>query len=65
MVPKGVLLGSADWMCDPAGNENFPDHGNARRVYCALSGGFMPPGNKWSQAWLDAFRNWMADGFQP
>lgn len=65
MAPKGVLLGSAEWMCDPAGNDEFADHANARRVYGALSTGFMPPGHKWSRDWLDSFDSWMTDGFKP
>jgi hypothetical protein len=43
----------------------FDDHGNARRVFAALSAGFMPPGNRWPQDWLDTYSNWMTDGFQP
>ena len=65
MNPKGIHLGSAQWMCDPAVNHGFDDHANARRVFAALSSGFMPPGHKWSQEWLDIYSNWMADGFQP
>ena len=65
MASKGVRLGDAQWMCDPAGNHGFDDHGNARRVYATLSAGFMPPGQKWSQDQLDIFSSWMTDGFQP
>ena len=65
MAPKGVLLGSADWMCDPAAADGFDDHGNARRVYDALKQGFMPPDHKWSQDWLDTYQKWMDDGFNP
>jgi len=39
--------------------------GDARRVYAALSAGFMPPGQKWSQDQLDIFSTWMTEGFQP
>jgi hypothetical protein len=65
MSPKGILIGSADWMCDPAGGNGFPDHANARRVYAALSQGVMPPNNTWPQNWIDAYQSWMADGFNP
>ena len=65
MAPKGILLGNADWMCDPAAGNGFDDHGNARRVYAALSQGIMPPGNKWPPEWIDTFAGWMADGFNP
>jgi len=51
-------------MCDPAGNHGFDDYGNARRVFAALSSGFMPPGPDWPQERLDVFSNWMTDGFQ-
>jgi hypothetical protein len=65
MTPKGVRLGDASWVCDPAGNDDFPDHANARRVFAALSSGFMPPGHRWSQDSLDLYASWMGDGFQP
>ena len=65
MASKGVRLGDAQWMCDPAANHGFDDHGNARRVYAALSAGFMPPGQKWSPDQLDTYSTWMTDGFQP
>lgn len=65
MNAKGVHLGDAQWMCDATGNDDFEDHANARRVFAALSSGFMPPGHRWSQDWLDTYSNWMTDGFQP
>jgi hypothetical protein len=65
MNPKGVHLGDAQWMCDAAGNDDFEDHANARRVFAALSSGFMPPGRRWSQEWLEIYSGWMADGFLP
>jgi hypothetical protein len=65
MSPRGILIGSVDWMCDPAAGNDYPDYGNARRVYAALAGGFMPPGQKWPQAQLDKFQAWMTDGFNP
>lgn len=65
MMPKGVRIGNAQWMCDPATNHGFDDHGNARRVFAALSSGFMPPDGKWPQERLDIYSRWMTDGFQP
>src|SRR5688500_4161706 len=64
MAPRGVKLSDATWMCDPAGNHGYPDHGNARRVYAELCRGAMPPGHKWSQDWLDEYQNWMTGGFR-
>ena len=63
MAPRGVLLGSVDWMCDPSPTFAFADHGNARRVWFMLSSGTMPPGAKWPQDRLDIFKQWMTDGF--
>jgi hypothetical protein len=65
MNTKGVHLGDAQWMCDAAGNDDFEDHANARRVFAALSSGFMPPGQRWPQDSLTLYSSWMADGFQP
>ena len=65
MSPKGVRLGDASWMCDPAAGDDFADYANARRVFAALSSGFMPPGHKWSQDRLDTYSSWISDGFQP
>jgi len=65
MAPRGILIGSAEWMCDPAPSNEFPDHGNARRVYSALERGIMPPNRKWPQESLDLFASWMTDGFNP
>ncbi|MGC2776367.1 MAG: hypothetical protein WA418_12130 [Bradyrhizobium sp.] len=65
MNNKGVHLGDEQWMCDAAGNDDFEDHANARRVFAALSSGFMPPGHPWPQASLDTYTTWMSDGFLP
>jgi hypothetical protein len=65
MTPRGVHLGDAQWMCDPAADDGFDDHANARRGFAALSLGSMPPGEAWPQDWLDIYSNWMTDGFQP
>jgi hypothetical protein len=65
MTPKGVHLGDAQRMCNAVAGSGFDDHGNARRVFAALSAGFMPSGNRWPQDWLDTYSDWMTDGFQP
>jgi hypothetical protein len=65
MAPKGVLLGNAQWMCDAAAGHGFDDHANARRVYAALEDGVMPPDHEWPEEWLDTYRRWMEDGFNP
>jgi hypothetical protein len=65
MTKAGVRLGDAAWMCDPAGNHGFADHGNARHVYAALEKGVMPPDRKWSQQALDTYKTWMNVGFAP
>ena len=65
MTPKSVHLGDAQWMCNAVAGSGFDDHGNARRVFAALSAGFMPSGNRWPQDWLDTYSDWMTDGFQP
>jgi hypothetical protein len=52
-------------MCNAVAGSGFDDHGNARRVFAALSAGFMPSGNRWPQDWLDTYSDWMTDGFQP
>jgi hypothetical protein len=63
MTPKSVHLGDAQWIA--VAGSGFDDHGNARRVFAALSAGFMPSGNRWPQDWLDTYSDWMTDGFQP
>jgi hypothetical protein len=65
MAPRGVLIGSAEWMCDPAAGDGFADHGNARRVHSALTRGIMPPNRPWPQQSVEIFEGWMADGFNP
>jgi hypothetical protein len=65
MTSKGVRLGDSQWMCNPSASNGFDDHGNARRVYAALSEGFMPPDGAWSQDWLDTYQRWMTEGCQP
>jgi hypothetical protein len=65
MSKAGVRLGDAAWMCEPAGNNGFADHGNARHVYAALERGVMPPDKKWLQQMLDTYKAWMTGGFEP
>jgi hypothetical protein len=64
MARRGVNLADPAWMCDAAGNDAFPDHANARRVFDALSAGEMPPDAPWPQDWLSQYQGWMAGGFQ-
>jgi hypothetical protein len=63
MAQFGVRLGDSGWMCDPSPSNGFPDHGNARAVFAALSRGSMPPDHPWPQTQLDAYEQWMRDGF--
>jgi hypothetical protein len=65
MVPHGILLDLASWMCDAAGRYGFDDHGNARIVQKRLVAGEMPPDAPWSPAQLTAYEAWVTDGFQP
>jgi len=63
MASHGVQLSNGDWMCDPSARFGFPDHGNARRVFSALSRGVMPPDGQWPPDPLATFQQWMNDGF--
>jgi hypothetical protein len=50
-------------MCDPRPGNGFADHANARAVFAVLSRGSMPPDRPWPQTQLDAYQQWMGDGF--
>jgi hypothetical protein len=65
MVPSGILLDQAAWMCDAAPQYGYDDHGNARIVQKRLVAGDMPPDAPWSSAQLAIYQAWMDDGFQP
>lgn len=65
MAMKGVLLGNAEWMCEPPGGERLADHADARRVYAVLSQGIMPPGNTWPPAWMETFTSLRRYGVNP
>ncbi|MDR7116103.1 hypothetical protein [Caulobacter sp. BE254] len=65
MRPMGVRLNNPDWMTDPGGDPEHPDHANARRVFAVLKKGSMPPDQPWSNAWLAIYDDWMANGFAP
>jgi hypothetical protein len=65
MTAKGVKLGNSTWMRDPSASDDFADHANARLVYSVLAQGIMPPGQAWLAEWLEHYRGWMEDGFQP
>lgn len=64
MSRVGVLLDDYRYMCDPVNN-----HENAQAVYDSLTGKTtprMPKGGPfWTQAQLDLYAKWMADGYQP
>jgi hypothetical protein len=64
MRQRGVLLGDANWMCDPAGSDAFPDHAHARAVHDRLFDQTMPPDGGWSADKIKIYENWMIDGFQ-
>jgi hypothetical protein len=57
------------FMSDPAGNDEFSDHANARRVHKALlpeADPRMPlDGAFWSDEQIGLFEKWMDDGFAP
>lgn len=63
----GVSLADINYMADPAGDEQFADHANARRVYARLSGTETPRmpmgGPFWDDAYMQLFDRWMTDGF--
>jgi hypothetical protein len=67
MSRRGVDLGDYTYMSDAAGDGNYPDHANARDVFAHLTGDApprMPLGAPaWTDAQLDTFKQWMADGF--
>jgi len=65
MGGKGVILNDAGWMCDAAGDSDYPDHANARRVFEQLSQGRMPPDSAWSKEPVATYQQWMSDGFTP
>ena len=64
MVPHGIRLDQAAWMCDAAPQHGFADHGNARLVQKRLVAGEMPPDAPWSKTQLATFQRWMDQGFQ-
>lgn len=67
MAHFGVHLKDPDYMRDAAGNDRFPDHGNARDVYARLTGNATPRmpmgGPFWDDAQLQLFNQWVIDGF--
>jgi hypothetical protein len=69
MKPMGVRLDDYGYMSDAAADSTYPDHANARQVYCYLTGDCeprMPPGGPyWSADQLQLFSQWMDGGFQP
>jgi hypothetical protein len=69
MSDNGVQLRDYGYMSDPAPDASNPDHANARavleRLLPAAGRRRMPKGGPyWSDAQIDLYRRWMADGFQ-
>lgn len=67
MARREVMLEDPAFMCAPAGDAHFPDHANARQVFARLTDEMrpMPPDGRWPRSQIDAYADWMADGFQP
>ena len=64
MGGKGVILNDAAWMCDAAGDSDYEDHANARKVFEQVSHGRMPP-DGWPVGSVATYEQWMTDGFTP
>lgn len=62
-----VNLSDFAYMANPAGDENFPDHSNARDVLARLDGSAVPRmpmgGPYWPAEHIQLFQQWMTDGF--
>lgn len=69
MGGKGWPIKDFAFMSDPAGDHQYPDHANARKVFARLKGDDtprMPPGGPyWTPAMLQTYQDWMSDGFLP
>jgi hypothetical protein len=69
MARYGVALGTYDYMSDSTGNDDFPDHANARNVLAHLTGARQPRmpmgGPYWPDQQIALFQQWMNDGFAP
>ena len=66
MNGHGVFLANAAYMTDATGDDDYPDHANARRVHDHLTGTVtprMPPGAPWDEAKIATYAQWMDDGF--
>ncbi|HVR38054.1 MAG TPA: hypothetical protein VMU84_03100 [Thermoanaerobaculia bacterium] len=64
MARLNVFLDKYEWMSDPKGNNDWPDHANANYVYARLAGNQhgsqMPPGGPfWTPAELKVLSDWM------
>jgi hypothetical protein len=66
MANRGVLLADFSYMGDAAGDDEFPDHANARHVLARVTGQEtprMPLGApSWSAEKIGALRQWIDDG---
>lgn len=70
MIDRNWPLNDANFMCDPRGGRDFPDHYHARKTYYRLSTTNpnlrMPPGGPYlSDEQLALYRQWMDEGFNP
>jgi hypothetical protein len=69
MQDFGVSLGDYAYMSDPAGDDKFPDHANARDVLAHLTGASTPRmpmgGPFWSPEWISMLEQWITDGSLP
>ena len=65
MGGMGVMLCDFAYMANPAGDDTYADHANARHVLGRLKGSEtsrMPPGgNAWSNDKIASFEAWMVD----
>lgn len=68
MGGMGVMLRDFGYMADPAGDDVYADHANARHVLARLKGQEaprMPPGGTpWADEKIALFEAWMRD-WQP
>ena len=68
MGGRGVMLREFDYMANPAGDGQYPDHANARHVLARLNGTETPRmplgGAPWDADRIATFESWMVD-WQP
>lgn len=62
MARLGFRMADVGWMTDPAGDETYPDHAHARRLFDAIKNGVMPPDEQWPEGWVDLYARWIHSG---